>query len=121
MTSTTVAPPADAPTLVRAWRRPLRVHAAALGLLLLALMPLLGTERMFSADEGALQSQANMLATGKGWFLDHPRPDLDPTGELFLIHLSSIEGNRARRSPSTRSTPSPSPRWRTSGASPRWS
>ncbi len=93
MTSTTVAP-TDAPALVRAWGRTLGVHAAALSLLLLALMPLLGTSRMFSADEGAAHSQAHLLAEGKGWFLDHPRPDLDPTGENFLIHLSSIEGDR---------------------------
>src|SRR5690349_10712451 len=91
MTSTTVAP-ADASFAVRAWRAPLGAHAAALALVLLALLPWLGTSRLFSADEGALVAQAHVLADGKGWFIDHPRPDLDPDGRFFLLHLSTSNG-----------------------------
>jgi hypothetical protein len=81
--------------LRRAWDRPLAQHVAALALVLLALMPWLGTSRLFSADEGALQAQAHVLAEGDGWFIDHPRPDLDPTGRLFLLHLSVADGDRS--------------------------
>jgi hypothetical protein len=88
VTSTTVAP-ADASFAVRAWRAPLGAHAAALALVLLALLPFLGSSRLFSADEGALVAQAHVLADGKGWFIDHPRPDLDPDGRFFLLHLST--------------------------------
>ena len=88
VTSTTVAP-TDASFAVRAWRAPLGAHAAALALVLLALVPWLGSSRLFSADEGALQAQAHVLADGEDWFIDHPRPDVDPDGRSFLLHLST--------------------------------
>jgi hypothetical protein len=98
VTSTTVAR-ADAPPAIRAWRAPLGAHVAALALVLLALVPLLGTSRLFSADEGALDAQTHLLADGKGWFLDHPRPDLDDDGRLFPIHLSDIDAGGDRGAP----------------------
>lgn len=87
MTATAEAPTAES-RLSRVWNRPLRHHALVLGLLLLALLPWLGSSRLFSSDEGALQMQTRLLSEGRGWYLDHPRPDLDPTGELFLSHLT---------------------------------
>jgi hypothetical protein len=94
VTTTTVAS-ADASFAARAWNRPLTAHVAALTLVLLALMPWLGSSRLFSADEGALQAQAHVLADGDGWFIDHARPDLDPDGRFFLLHLSVNDGDRS--------------------------
>jgi hypothetical protein len=90
----TAEAPTDLTRLRRVWDRPLRHHAIALGLLLLALMPWLGSSRLFSSDEGALQSQAHLLSEGRGWYLDHPRPDLDPTGKWFLTYLTVNEGHK---------------------------
>jgi hypothetical protein len=84
------------PVLERCWSRSLRAHLAALAVVLLALTPWLGTSRLFSADEGALVAQAHQLSSGRGWYVDHPRPDLDDDGRFFPIHLSQIdvEGDR---------------------------
>lgn len=94
VTSPTVAP-ADASLAARLWQRPLGQHALALTLLLLALLPWLGSSRLFSADEGAVQAQAHVLAEGDGWFVDHVRPELHPDGSLFLLHNSAPDGDRS--------------------------
>ena len=70
--------PAGAPALGAAhFRRRLlrlRFHAALLGVVLVALVPLVGTGSSFSADEGAAIIQARSLADGGGWVVEHPVP-----------------------------------------------
>jgi hypothetical protein len=80
------AAPADADAGAgrrRGWRRlwdaPLGVHLAALALVLLALVPVVGTSSSLSADEGAAIVQAKSLSGGDGWIVEHPVPQIDPT------------------------------------------
>jgi len=63
-------------------------HAAALAVVLLALVPVVGTGASFSADEGAAIVQAHHLADGDGWVVDHPVPQVDPTGKAYPLELS---------------------------------
>ena len=85
--------PADEPRsagrLRRAWELPLRAHVAALAVVLVALLPLLGTSASFSADEGAAIVQAHELSTGGGWVVEHPVPEADATGVNYPLELSS--------------------------------
>lgn len=75
------------------WRRPFRQHAIAVAIVLLALMPLLGTSRLFHVDEGATLAQAELLATGDGWKYEQPRTDLDPTDRWSPLWESDGEGS----------------------------
>ncbi|MGI9080533.1 MAG: hypothetical protein ACR2GF_06920, partial [Acidimicrobiales bacterium] len=85
--------PEDAPPtspLARLWAAPLWAHAAALAVILLALIPVLGgTGASFSADEGAALVQARHLARGQGWVVDHPLPPPDPGQKAYPPGLSS--------------------------------
>jgi hypothetical protein len=72
----------------RAWARPLPVHLAILALVLLALVPLIGTGGSFSADEGAAILEARSLSRGDGWVVEHPVPEVDPTGAAYPLELS---------------------------------
>jgi hypothetical protein len=74
--------------LRRAWSLPLRAHAAALAVILLALVPLVGTSASFSTDEGAAIVQAQSLARGGGWIVEHPMPEVDPEGTHYPLELS---------------------------------
>lgn len=74
--------------LAAAWALPVRVHLGVLALVLVALMTVVGTSTSFSADEGAAIIQARSLAGGDGWFVDHPLPEVDPTGANFPLELS---------------------------------
>ena len=65
-----------------------------LALVLLALVPIIGTGGMFSADEGAAVAQAKLLADGDGWTMAHPFPAADPSGQAFPIELSQRNGDR---------------------------
>lgn len=87
--------PAPVGFLRRAWARPMWAHVAALALILLALVPLVGTGSSFSADEGAAIVQARSLARGDGWIVDHPFPAVDPDGRNYPLELST-EGDRGR-------------------------
>lgn len=80
------APP---PKWAQAWRLPLRAHLAALGAVLLALLPLVGTGASFSADEGAAIVQARSLSEGRGWVVEHPLPEVDPDGRHYPLELSA--------------------------------
>lgn len=77
---TLVADPAAPAASERSPRRPLRVHVAALAVVLLALVPVIGTHASLSADEGAAIVQAKSLSRGEGWIVAHPAPQVDPTG-----------------------------------------
>ncbi len=77
----------------RIWGAPLWAHAATLAVVLLALVPLVGVGASFSADEGAAIVQAHSLAKGDGWIVDHPAPQVDPTGKAYPLELS-IRGDK---------------------------
>jgi len=84
--------PEKAPTSLPAhlWAAPLWAHAAALAVVLLALIPIVGgTGASFSADEGAALVQARHLARGQGWVVDHPLPQVDPGQKAYPLELSS--------------------------------
>lgn len=74
--------------LRRAWSLPVRAHVGALALVLLALVPLVGTTASFSTDEGAAIIEAQSLARGHGWVVPHPFPAVDPDGRHFPLELS---------------------------------
>lgn len=75
--------------LRRAWALPVRAHVAALALVLVALVPVLGTGASFSADEGAAIIQAHQLSTGRGWVVEHPLPEADPSETNYPLELSA--------------------------------
>lgn len=64
-------------------------HQALLGLVLVVLLFIVGTDAVWSADEGALLYQVSALADGRGWSFDHPFPEADPDGTRYPLHLSS--------------------------------
>ena len=72
----------------RVWDAPPWRHLLALALLLVALVPLVGTHSSFSSDEGAAIVQARALGSGEGWIVPHPLPALDPEGEHYPLVLS---------------------------------
>jgi hypothetical protein len=67
---------------------PMAAHAAALLVVLVALLPLVGTGTSYSADEGAAIIQARSLADGDGWTIPHPFPEVDPEGAHYPLELS---------------------------------
>jgi hypothetical protein len=90
LTDPTTSSPAPSPAslIARVWARPLWNHVAALAVILIALVPVIGTGASFSADEGAAIVQAQHLSRGKGWIVDHPLPQADPTGKAYPLELS---------------------------------
>src|SRR5215217_2863163 len=74
--------------VTRLWLRPLRAHLAALAVVLLALVPLVGTSASFSTDEGAAIVQAHSLSDGRGWLVEHPLPEVDPEGFHYPLELA---------------------------------
>lgn len=72
----------------RLWDAPVWAHVVALGIVLLALVPVVGTSASLQADEGAAIVQARSLARGGGWIVEHPAPSLDPTGKNYPLELS---------------------------------
>ncbi|HSH22873.1 MAG TPA: hypothetical protein VK975_02320, partial [Acidimicrobiales bacterium] len=75
--------------LRRAWAAPLWAHATVLAVVLLALVPVVGTSASFSPDEGAVILQARSLAAGDGWILEHPFAELDPDDRYYPLGGSS--------------------------------
>ncbi len=75
--------------LRRVWGAPLRAHVLVLGIGLLALMPLVGTESSFSPDEPVAITQARSLADGGGWMVEHPFPEVDPDNRFYPVAGSS--------------------------------
>lgn len=72
----------------RLWMLPVPAHLLALALILLALVPVIGTSSSFSADEGAAIIQARSLSRGDGWVVEHPVPEADPTGASYPLEFS---------------------------------
>jgi hypothetical protein len=72
--------------LVRLWSQPLRRHVGVVGLVLLALLPVVGASANMLADESAAVLQAHLLADGDGWTMPHPLPEGDPEQLAFPIH-----------------------------------
>ncbi len=76
---------------------PLGAHVAVLAVVLLALVPVVGTASSFSADEGAVivqaRSLAGTLAGGDGWIVEHPVPEVDPTGVNFPLENADRSGS----------------------------
>ncbi|MGH9155607.1 MAG: hypothetical protein ACRD1K_07210 [Acidimicrobiales bacterium] len=68
---------------------PLVFHLFLLALVLLALVPVVGTGASFSADEGAVIAQARSLSKGDGWIVEHPVPEADPSGTHYPLELSA--------------------------------
>jgi hypothetical protein len=56
-------------------------------------VPVVGTTASFSADEGAAIVQAHSLSQGNGWVVEHPLPQVDPTGKNYPLELSE-QGSR---------------------------
>ncbi|HEX2047058.1 MAG TPA: hypothetical protein VHF27_04790 [Acidimicrobiales bacterium] len=80
----TVVAPADARVSL-----PLLAHVAALAVVLLALVPVVGTSASFSTDEGAAIVQAKSLSRGGGWVVEHPLPEVDqPDGRHYPLELA---------------------------------
>lgn len=71
-----------------AWTAPVWAHLAALSVVLVCLMGVVGTSASFSADEGAAILQATSLAEGRGWVVEHPLPEVDPQGVNYPLELS---------------------------------
>lgn len=74
------------------WRRSLTVHALALAVVLLIIIPFIGTGAIVNADEGAALTQARILHETGRWGTPNPSPIADPKGAWFPIHLSSEIG-----------------------------
>jgi hypothetical protein len=80
--------PRPAGPVRRLWDVPLWGHVAALAVVLLVLVPFIGTGSSFSADEGAAVVQAISLSEGHGWIVEHPFPDVDATGANYPLENS---------------------------------
>lgn len=71
---------------------PLWVHAAALGVVLIALAPSSHPDAIWTADEGAVRVQAEALSTDGSWALPRPLAHLDPEERSVPIHNAVIDG-----------------------------
>jgi hypothetical protein len=78
---------------VRLWAAPVGAHLAGLAVVLLCLLPVVGTSGAFMPDEGAAVIQARSLARGDGWIVEHPLPEADPGGRHYPLALGE-EGSR---------------------------
>jgi hypothetical protein len=77
----------------RLWAAPPRVHLVGLALVLLAMVPIVGTHASYSSDEGAAVIQGRSLAAGNGWIVPHPMPEVDPDGGMYPL-INSERGAR---------------------------
>lgn len=71
------------------WGAPLWAHVTTLGVLLLALVPVVGTSYSFSPDEAVAITQARSLAQGQGWMVEHPFSEIDPEDHFYPVAGSS--------------------------------
>lgn len=77
----------------RLWDAPLRFHLLGLALVLLVAVPIVGTDASFSSDEGAAIIQGRSLASGQGWIVEHPMPEVDPDGRMYPL-ISAERGSK---------------------------
>ena len=82
------ADPPPGGRLTAVWTAPVGAHLAVLSVVLVCLMGVVGTSASFSADEGAAIVQATSLSEGRGWFVEHPVPEVDPEGVNYPLELS---------------------------------
>ena len=76
----------------RVWEAPPWAHLLALAIVLLALVPVVGTNASYSSDEGAAVIQGRSLASGDGWTVPHPLPQVDPDGRMYPL-INSARGS----------------------------
>lgn len=72
---------------------PLWAHAGLLLLVLVGLLALLGSDGLFSADEGALAAQVRELDERGEWSVPNPFPEVDLENRAFPYHLSQPTGD----------------------------
>ncbi len=77
----------------RLWGLPVRTHLLGLALVLVALVPVVGTASSFLSDEGAAVIQGRSLASGRGWIVPEPLPAVDPDGRYYPL-VNSDRGTR---------------------------
>ena len=68
---------------------PFIAHVLALAAVLAVIFVLVDPRRLQQADEGAAIAQANHLASGSGWRIAHPMPQIDPEGDAFPYDLAT--------------------------------
>ncbi len=78
----------------RPWFLRLSVHAAALAVVLLAVIPFLAASAPAFADEGLYSAQVAALADGS-WSVQRPAVDLDPDGAATGMIGSVVDGAAA--------------------------
>ncbi|HZN12669.1 MAG TPA: hypothetical protein VFB78_00240 [Acidimicrobiales bacterium] len=72
----------------RLWSRPLWMHAVALGVVLVCVVPIVGVHASLSADEGAAIVQARTLSRDGRWLRPHPLSAVDPDGRMYPLENS---------------------------------
>ncbi|QGG95471.1 hypothetical protein [Actinomarinicola tropica] len=71
-------------------RAQLAVHVLALALVLGVGMLVVDPTVSYSADEGAVIAQVEVLADEGTWIRPHPLPEVDPTGEWFPLEFPVV-------------------------------
>lgn len=77
----------------RIWDAPPWKHTVVLALLLVILVPVVGTGASFLSDEGAAIIQGRSLSSGQGWIVPHPMPEIDADGRFYPL-VNSERGTR---------------------------
>ena len=77
---------AEQKSFVRSSERPFWQHAVGLLLLLVVLVPVIGTESAFVTDESFVVIQLDTIEDTGRWTLPHPMPAVDPEGAAFPLH-----------------------------------
>lgn len=73
-------------------RRGLGFHVLGLALVLLALLPVVGTDGVISADEGAMLAELEVLERTGDWTLPNSEPVADPQMRALPLELSERSG-----------------------------
>lgn len=78
------------------WSLPIWVHAVTLAVVLLGLLPIVGTHGIVNSDEGAAIIQAQQLERGDGWITPYAFSSIDPKQSAFpLDHADTGNGGFA--------------------------